>query len=178
MIFEDDETLQMYVEESLEHLSDIEDDLLIIEDQGKNINEELVNNVFRAAHSIKGGAGFMGLSVIKELSHNVENVLGMIRTREMVPEPEIISVLLSAFDELRELISNVETSNKKDVSSHIKKLVALTTGSLPESEKDSLNTIVKISHPDTNVVFKAPQFDIDQAVKEGKYIYLIEYDTV
>lgn len=178
MIFEDDETLQMYVEESLEHLSDIEDDLLIIEDQGKNINEELVNNVFRAAHSIKGGAGFMGLSVIKELSHNVENVLGMIRTREMVPEPEIVSVLLSAFDELRELISNVETSNDKDVSSHIDKLVTLTTGSLPEAEKESLSTIVKISHPDTNIIFQAPQFDIDQAVKEGKYIYLVQYDMI
>ncbi len=47
-------TLRMYVEESLEHLSNIENDLLSIEESGEDINEELVNNVFRAAHSIKG----------------------------------------------------------------------------------------------------------------------------
>jgi len=57
---QDDETLQMYVEESLEHLSDIENDLLGIEQAGANIDEELVNKVFRAAHSIKGGGRFHG----------------------------------------------------------------------------------------------------------------------
>jgi two-component system chemotaxis sensor kinase CheA len=103
MVFEDDETLRMYVDESLEHLSDIENDLLTIEEGGADIDEDLVNNVFRAAHSIKGGAGFMGLTVIKELAHNLENVLGMIRTRDMVPSPEIISVLLKAFDKLNEI---------------------------------------------------------------------------
>jgi len=56
MIFDDDETLQMYTEESLEHLSNIENDLLSIEEAGDDINFDVVNNVFRAAHSIKGGA--------------------------------------------------------------------------------------------------------------------------
>jgi two-component system chemotaxis sensor kinase CheA len=178
MIFEDDETLQMYVEESLEHLSDIEDDLLIIEDQGKDIDEELVNNVFRAAHSIKGGAGFMGLTTIKELSHNVENILGMIRTREMVPESYVVSVLLKAFDRLKDLILNVGTSNDQDVSEHIDAMVKLTTGSLPENEKQKVKNIVTISHPNCRSIITAPQFDIDQAVKEGKYVYLIEYDMI
>ncbi|MBU0995414.1 MAG: chemotaxis protein CheW [Proteobacteria bacterium] len=178
MIFEDDETLQMYVEESLEHLSDIEDDLLIIEDQGKNIDEELVNNVFRAAHSIKGGAGFMGLTTIKELSHNVENILGMIRTREMVPEPHIVSILLKAFDKLRELISNIATSNDQDVKVHIDALVSLTTDSLPENEKQTVTKIMTISPPGSRSTIQTSQFDIDQAVKEGKYIYLIEYDMI
>ena len=81
MSIQDDETLRLYVEESIEHLADIENDLLAIEKAGADINEELVNKVFRAAHSIKGGAGFMGLNNIKELSHKMENVLGMIRER-------------------------------------------------------------------------------------------------
>ncbi|NQU63969.1 MAG: Hpt domain-containing protein, partial [SAR324 cluster bacterium] len=51
----DDETLQMYVEESKEHLETIESDLLEIEQSGETIDEDLVNKVFRAAHSIKGG---------------------------------------------------------------------------------------------------------------------------
>jgi len=53
-----DETLITYLEESREHLADIETNLLNIEDGGADIDEELVNTVFRAAHSIKGGAGF------------------------------------------------------------------------------------------------------------------------
>ena len=46
-MFEDDETLQMYIEESLDHLADIESDLLTIEEGGENIDLDLVNNVFR-----------------------------------------------------------------------------------------------------------------------------------
>ena len=103
----DDETLRLYVEESLEHLSDIENDLLAIEGEGVNLDEELVNKVFRAAHSIKGGAGFMGLINIKELSHKMENVLGMIREREMEPRPDVINILLLASDALKKLINNV-----------------------------------------------------------------------
>ena len=71
----DDEILHSFIEESLEHLADIENDLLAIEELGKEVDEDLVNKVFRAAHSIKGGAGFMGLDVIKDLSHKIENVL-------------------------------------------------------------------------------------------------------
>jgi two-component system chemotaxis sensor kinase CheA len=56
----DDETLQMYVEEATEHLGDIENDLLAIEQAGADIDVELVNKVFRAAHSIKGGPDFWG----------------------------------------------------------------------------------------------------------------------
>ncbi|MCG8701375.1 MAG: Hpt domain-containing protein, partial [Bacteroidales bacterium] len=71
----DDEILQSFVEESREHLADIENDLLTIEEGGADIDEDLVNKVFRAAHSIKGGAGFMGLETIKDLAHKTENVL-------------------------------------------------------------------------------------------------------
>ncbi|MDM8538478.1 Hpt domain-containing protein, partial [Desulfobacterales bacterium HSG17] len=113
-MFEDDETLQMYIEESLEHLGDIESDLLTIEEGGENIDVDLVNNVFRAAHSIKGGAGFMGLNTIKDLAHHLENVLGLIRTKEMIPDSHKISVLLKGFDELESLLNNIEESNDVD----------------------------------------------------------------
>ena len=92
MTIQSDENLKLYVEESLEHLADIENDLLAIEAGGAEIDEDLVNKVFRAAHSIKGGAGFMGLETIKELSHWMENVLGQIRSRELIPNPENIKL--------------------------------------------------------------------------------------
>jgi chemotaxis protein histidine kinase CheA len=113
MSMQDDETLQMYLEESREHLADIETDLLAIEEGGADIDETLVNKVYRAAHSIKGGAGFMGLSSIKDLTHEMENILGKIRSREMVPNPEIVNILLLASDALREMINDVEASNER-----------------------------------------------------------------
>ncbi len=128
MSIEDDEILQGFIEESLEHLADIENDLLAIEEAGADIDDELVNKVFRAAHSIKGGAGFMGLTVIQELAHAAENVLGMIRSRQLVPDPDIINVLLLASDELQQLIENIEESNEVDISEHLSALNAIYEG--------------------------------------------------
>ncbi|MGD9503694.1 MAG: Hpt domain-containing protein [Syntrophobacteraceae bacterium] len=178
MGIQDDETLQMYVEESREHLADIENDLLTIEESGADIDEELVNKVFRAAHSIKGGAGFMGLTHIKELSHKIENVLGMIRSRQIAPNREIVNTLLVAFDKLRELISNVDESDATDISEHIDALTALTAESLPEPEKESISRKVDVPLPDGKIIFSVPQFDVNQAAREGKFIYLIEYDLL
>ncbi|WP_136810693.1 chemotaxis protein CheW [Desulfosediminicola flagellatus] len=128
MQFEDDEILQGFIEESLEHLADIETDLLAIEETGANIDEDLVNKVFRAAHSIKGGAGFMGLTAIQELSHASENVLGMIRSKKLVPNPEIINVLLLASDQLQRMIEDVQNSNDVDITSHVDPLNAIADG--------------------------------------------------
>jgi two-component system chemotaxis sensor kinase CheA len=125
MSIQDDETLQMYLEESVDHLSDIETDLLAIEADGANINEDLVNKVYRAAHSIKGGAGFMGLTNIKDLTHEMENILGKIRSREMVPTRAIVDVLLKASDALKELLDNVLNSNEIDISGHVNTLQAI-----------------------------------------------------
>ncbi len=128
MSIEDDEILQGFIEESLEHLSDIENDLLAIEEGGADIDVELVNKVFRAAHSIKGGAGFMGLSVIQDLAHAAENVLGLIRSGKLIPKPDIVNVLLLAADELQHLIEDVANSNSADISSHTAALNAIFEG--------------------------------------------------
>ena len=128
-MFEDDETLQMYIEESLDHLADIESDLLTIEEGGANIDIDLVNNVFRAAHSVKGGAGFMGLTTVKNLAHHLENVLGMIRNSELIPDSEKISILLRGFDELENLLKNIQSSNDVDISVHVQALENITNAS-------------------------------------------------
>jgi len=130
MQIEDDEILQGFIEESLEHLADIETDLLAIEKAGANINENLVNKVFRAAHSIKGGAGFMGLTVIQELSHAMENILGMIRSRKLIPNPEIVNILLQGSDKLEFMINNIQTSNDEDITEHLIPLNAIAEGNV------------------------------------------------
>ena len=133
MQIEDDEILQGFIEESLEHLADIENDLLAIEEDGADIDEELVNKVFRAAHSIKGGAGFMGLSTIQDLAHAMENVLGLIRSGKLVPTPEIVSVLLHGSDKLQTMIEDIQNSNNYDISEHIVPLNAIVEGDLPQA---------------------------------------------
>ena len=85
----DDDLLKEFVNESREHLATIEADLLVIEEQGTDIDEDLVNKVFRAAHSIKGGSGFFGLDNVKELAHKAETVLDMLRSRKMTPNAEV-----------------------------------------------------------------------------------------
>ncbi len=137
MEIEDDEILQGFIEESLEHLADIENDLLAIEEAGADIDEDLVNKVFRAAHSIKGGAGFMGLTAIQELSHATENVLGLIRSKNIIPAPEIINVLLIASDQLQSMIEDVHNSNDVDISSCVTPLNAIADGSFAQPAVES-----------------------------------------
>lgn len=132
MEIEDDEILQGFIEESLEHLADIENDLLAIEERGADIDEDLVNKVFRAAHSIKGGAGFMGLTTIQELSHAAENVLGLIRSKKLIPTPEIINVLLIASDQLQSMIEDVHNSNDVDISAHLLPLNSIADGTFSQ----------------------------------------------
>ena len=131
MEIEDDEILQGFIEESLEHLADIENDLLAIEEAGANIDEDLVNKVFRAAHSIKGGAGFMGLTTIQELSHAMENILGMIRSKKLIPTPENINVLLLGADQLQRMVEDVQSSNDVDITEHLIPLNAIAAGNPP-----------------------------------------------
>ena len=123
---EDTETLQIYIDESHEHLAGIENDILAIERSGADIDEDLVNKVFRSAHSIKGGAGFLGLVNIKKLAHKIENLLGLIRSRELVVNAEIIDVLLQSMDGLRNLINNISASNDIDISPQLQALADVT----------------------------------------------------
>jgi len=180
-----DETLQIFIEESLEHLADIQNDLLAIEAAGADIDENLVNKVYRAAHSIKGGAGFMGLTNIKNLTHEMENILGKIRSREMVPNAEIINLLLLASDALVELINNITQSNDIDISHHIESLLSIKNG-VPakkeaEVETEGLDDIpapILISFPDQIAGFKINEDIISEARKGGRYIYLIRFDLI
>jgi two-component system chemotaxis sensor kinase CheA len=174
----DDETLQMYVEEAGEHLEDIESDLLTIEQDGADLDEELVNKVFRAAHSIKGGAGFLGLTAIKELSHKIENILDMVRNRQMVPTPDIVNIVLLAFDYLNQMLKNVSASNEMDITEHLEALEGLATANLTADEQESAENQVVIKDADNREVFTLSELELKQAQKGGKYLYLLNYDLI
>lgn len=113
MFFEDKTILDAFVVESIEHLADVETLLLAMEAGGVNADLEAVNSVFRAIHSIKGGAGFLGLTKVNDLAHAAENVLNKIRMRELTPSTEIVDLLLRSADLLRTLIE-VIGGNRQD----------------------------------------------------------------
>ena len=174
----DDELVLDYLAESREHLATIENDLLSIEQAGAAIDEQLVNRVFRAAHSIKGGAGFFDLLTIKELAHKTENVLEMVRSRQMVPNPEVVSILLLAFDKLHDLIDNYTTSNEADTSDFLAALTSLTGDHLTADQKISLHRQVQVSVGKKNVRIEVSAFDLAQARQGGKRVFLVEYDLI
>jgi two-component system chemotaxis sensor kinase CheA len=113
MFFEDKAILDAFVVESIEHLADVESMLLAMEAGGENADLETVNSVFRAIHSIKGGAGFLGLTKVNDLAHGQENVLNKIRMRELTPSTEIVDLLLRSADLLRTLIEAIG-GNRQD----------------------------------------------------------------
>ncbi|HYW43351.1 MAG TPA: Hpt domain-containing protein [Bryobacteraceae bacterium] len=174
----EDDLVQDYLAECREHVATIEADLLAIEQGGAEIDEQLVNRVFRAAHSIKGGAGFFDLVKIRELAHKTENVLDLIRSRQMAPTPEIVSILLLAFDKLRELIQNHRESNQADIGEFVAALTGLMEDHLGADEKPSVHEQATIAGPQAGSRIQISAFDLHQARRGGKCIYLIEYDLI
>jgi two-component system chemotaxis sensor kinase CheA len=174
----DDDLILEYLAESREHLVTIEADLLAMEHGGAAIDERLVNRVFRAAHSIKGGAGFFDLLQIKELAHRTENVLDLVRERQLIPNSEIVSILLLAFDKLRSLIADYRESNGADISEFTAALARVSEDSLGSEQKGAVDETTAIAVPGRGRLLTASVFDLDRARGSGKHIYAIELDLI
>jgi two-component system chemotaxis sensor kinase CheA len=177
-LIDDDETLLAFVEESKEHLDGIEADLLAIEEAGANIDADIVNKVFRAVHSLKGGAGFLGLDKVKELAHASENLMNLIRNGELVPTPSIVSTLLDATDLLGKMISNAAASNDVDISAHITALQKAVSANLNEEEKPTLENTVALGTPGQPNIFSISEFELNAATKGGNNLFILEYDLI
>ena len=75
----DTELLNEFVVESRENLDQVEPDLLALDTSGATLDQDLINRIFRAVHSVKGAAGYFGLESINKLSHAMENLLMKVR---------------------------------------------------------------------------------------------------
>lgn len=126
-MIDDPEILSEFVVESSEHLADVENELLALECPNGDVDEELVNKVFRAVHSVKGAAGFLGLVNIGQLAHALEHVLNLVRDRQLAPQGKVIDGLLSGTDCLSRLLADVETSEDIDVQVYLDELSTLAT---------------------------------------------------
>ncbi|MEZ6070729.1 MAG: Hpt domain-containing protein [Pirellulales bacterium] len=123
----DEELVTDFVVEANEHLADIEAQLLSIEESGSDLDVELVNEVFRGVHSIKGAAGFLGLRKVNDLAHGLENALNLMRNGELTPNSVLIDAMLKAADALQQLINDVENSNEHEVVEYVESIEAAIT---------------------------------------------------
>lgn len=99
--------LEIFIEETKEHLQNLSEQLLILEREPENANT--VNEIFRAAHSLKGMAGTMGYKRMQRLTHDMENVFSEIRNGKMKVASELVDVLFKGLDALETYLSNIQT---------------------------------------------------------------------
>jgi len=100
-----EEILNLFFEESFEGIDIMESGLLTLED---GADRETINTIFRAAHSIKGGAGTFGFMEISEFTHSVETLLDEMRNGTRSITPDAIQVLLQSVDVIREMTQSAQ----------------------------------------------------------------------
>jgi len=166
--------IQSFVEDCREHLDNIETSLMDMEAAGAQQDPELVNNVFRLAHSIKGGAGMLGLDNIKALAHKLENVLHMVRSDELIPSHEVVDVLLKGFDRLTFLVDNIHESETLSIDAQVAQLMAI---SRSPGEPDEAGARVAPFEVGAGI-FNVDALSLEQATKGGNELYMLEFDLI
>ena len=136
----------MFIAESQEHLQTLNEALLKLEKDPRNV--ELLGQIFRVAHTLKGMAATMGFEQITELSHKMENVLDRLRTGEVVATSETIDVLLECFDLLEHLVDDIATNKQSEVDltpllDKLKMLSSAPAGRIIKEKKKKKETEVK-----------------------------------
>ena len=114
--------LESFLQEARENLSFIDQN---IENLGSG-DVELVNSVFRAAHTLKGGSGIVGFTSVKDITHHAEDLLDMVRDGKIEASKAVIEALYNAFDEVMNLIEAAED-----------------TEDIVEADEDTVNEIVQ-----------------------------------
>lgn len=108
---ENQELLNEFHAEAVDHLQQIEAALLVLDQQPDN--PEALNSIFRSFHTIKGNAGFLGLVPMHTLAHEVESLLDLARNRELTLTPAIITEILRSRDALQALTQQIALALEK-----------------------------------------------------------------
>ncbi|MBQ8137925.1 MAG: chemotaxis protein CheA [Lachnospiraceae bacterium] len=100
--------LEIFLDETNEHLQNLNTQILELEQDPEN--SDTVNEIFRAAHSLKGMAGTMGYKRMQNLTHDMENVFSEVRNGNIKVQPEMIDVLFQCLDALQEYTDNIKNT--------------------------------------------------------------------
>ncbi|NIM14448.1 MAG: hypothetical protein GTO45_20715 [Candidatus Aminicenantes bacterium] len=159
-----------FVEESLAHLKNIEEDIIIIQ-QG-SAEKESINRVFRAVHSIKGGSSFLGWKNIEILSHKMEDIFNLVRNDEVAFTAEISSGVVNAIAKLKEMLEDSEISNNYDIEANLEELKTCI-------EKKPIDKIAeKMKEDIEEATVKIDKHTFDSLRKQGKKVYLVQFEFI
>ena len=97
--------LEIFVEETREHLQNLNEHILVLEKEPDN--KETIDEIFRAAHSLKGMAGTMGYKRMQHLTHNMENAFSEIKNGRMQATSELVDIIFQCLDALETYLDNI-----------------------------------------------------------------------
>lgn len=168
--------LEVFIDESNEHLQSCSESLLVLEQNPDNI--EIVNDIFRNAHTLKGMSATMGFEDIADLTHKMENVLDAIRNHKIQVTAELLDVVFESVDHLEEMVSDISNGGdgKKDVTQTVEKLKRLESG---ESIENIETVVAAPSETETEVAESKLIFDdfeqtvLEQSMEQGFSAYEI-----
>ena len=128
--------LEIFIEESKEHLQSLNESLLQLENEPGNM--PILNEVFRVAHTLKGMSGTMGYTRMQNLTHNMENVLSEIRNGHIVADSNLLDVLFKCLDALESYVDEITNTGKEgneEYSDIINNLTNILSGKFNGPEK-------------------------------------------
>lgn len=172
--------LEIFLDETKEHLQNLNTQILELEADSENM--DVINEIFRAAHTVKGMAGTMGYKRMQNLTHDMENVFSEVRNGTIKVQPHMIDVLFNCLDALEEYTNNIqETADEgtNDNEALIKQLNdILNAGSAEPAETSApVKAEAAVISAGTEAKWNDIHLDesqvsvIKEAQKQGKKIY-------
>ena len=170
--------LDIFIDESNEHLQNLNTQILNLESDPENM--DTINEIFRAAHSLKGMAGTMGYKRMQTLTHDMENVFSEVRNGNIKVSPNMVDTLFQCLDALDEYVSNVKESADEGTNDNeplIRQLNSVLNG--PGKSKEEAGAEAKEKPAETGDGRKwmeirldpSQQHVIQAAIEQGKNVY-------
>jgi len=157
----------MFLDESHEHLQSLNDGLLGLEDNAEDLS--ILNEIFRNAHTLKGMSATMGYNKIAELTHEMEDVLDMLRKEQLKVSGDIIDTLFKCIDSLEQMINNVANGDPEDlidVSDLVAKLSSISKGTPPPKPDDAQSASTAPAATAANATLGDSQIDLNDTDKK------------
>ncbi len=164
-----DNIIQDFIIESTELIEQMERDLLELEKDTQNL--DLLNSIFRSAHTVKGSASFLGFNILTKLTHHAEDVLNKLRKNEMEAAPEIVDLLFAVMDNMKTLLEQI--SKGEPENANIDELI----GKLQKASESSV--VVAVEHHDEDAHEEEPDdgqpnYFKDEVLREVLQEFVIE----
>ena len=170
--------LEIFIDETKEHLQSLNTQILELEQNSENM--DTINEVFRAAHSLKGMAGTMGYKRMQNLTHDMENVFSEVRNGHIKVNAAMIDCLFQCLDALDEYLSNIQESGDEGTNDNeilIKDLTSMLSGNTGKAEEAKTET-KEVAQAETSekekwkeiVLGDAEKHVLAEAAKQGKNI--------